>query len=141
MLEDTEEDEEDAEDAAQAAAEAAGTAAAPQETCEDIDGNPLVDTDGKSKCGCGALKREPGSKRAGAQVDLTHTDGDNEDRAAAALVELDGGTFTLGSDSGFFPEDGEGKLQPRQTLPHKEDTTKQTRKLKEEGRREAWGCC
>jgi len=106
---DDDEDEEEEEDAAQAAAEAAGTAAAPEETCKDDDGNPLVDSDGKSKCGCGALKRAAGSAYAGGpQVDMTHSDGDNEDRAAAALVELVGGTFTLGSDAGFFPEDGEG---------------------------------
>jgi len=111
-LDDSEEEEdsedgEDGADDAEAAAEAAGTAAAPDGTCEDGEGNPLVDGDGK--CGCGALKRAPGSVASGGpQIDMSSIQGDNEERVVAALVELEGGTFTLGSDAGFFPEDGEG---------------------------------
>eukprot|EP00729_Bicosta_minor_P008356 gene8356-12381_t len=98
-LDDSEEEEdsedgEDGADDAEAAAEAAGTAAAPDGTCED------GEVDGDGKCGCGALKRAPGSVASGGpQIDMSSIQGDNEERVVAALVELEGG---------FFPEDGEG---------------------------------
>jgi formylglycine-generating enzyme required for sulfatase activity len=37
--------------------------------------------------------------------------------AGLSLVELPGGTFRMGSDEGFFPEDGEGPVRPLRVGP------------------------
>lgn len=88
---------------------------------EDIGG------DGSS-CGCGgdALSRshyippqdaemgdDAGAKRDAKAVDESSCNEGCEDEHTAAMVELEGGNFQMGSDAGFFPEDEEGSKQWR----------------------------
>eukprot|EP00038_Savillea_parva_P001533 m.104798 g.104798 ORF g.104798 m.104798 type:complete len:427 (-) comp10537_c0_seq3:80-1360(-) len=83
------------------------------------------DGEATSGCGCGAVKREEGAKYlddhdddarrsipegttdAAASGGGPCTEG-CEDPKSAGMVSLKGGSFLMGSDAGFFPEDREG---------------------------------
>ncbi|EDQ87521.1 uncharacterized protein MONBRDRAFT_33343 [Monosiga brevicollis MX1] len=85
--------------------------------------------EGGGSCGCGALNREPSgdpnSDDLSAQAESAHdvdkyaaqANGHGESEEQAALLHLSGGVFTMGSDDGFFPDDGEGPARKVQVSP------------------------
>ena len=78
-----------------------------------------------SSCGCGALdrnafaseKRETGKEKYFNQHNeqAQAMDG-GETSDVAQLIHLEGGTFFMGSDQGFFPMDGEGPARQASSL-------------------------
>eukprot|EP00055_Hartaetosiga_balthica_P003427 m.7729 g.7729 ORF g.7729 m.7729 type:complete len:414 (+) comp2900_c0_seq1:34-1275(+) len=78
----------------------------------DANGDSLKEGDEHHSCGCGALAREPivGDVAHvlgdGSLVDSDDWKGETEEEAS--LLFINGGEFIMGSNEGFFPEDGEG---------------------------------
>eukprot|EP00043_Microstomoeca_roanoka_P007480 m.71924 g.71924 ORF g.71924 m.71924 type:complete len:437 (-) comp13840_c0_seq3:56-1366(-) len=80
-------------------------------------GSPSTST---SSCGCGALRRDGlhgfAAEKYAEEVQQEHP-GAGETPAEAELIYLDGGEFYMGSDEGFFPEDGEGPARKVKVSP------------------------